>query len=95
MTNTKIDEIIASELQQLNVTRSTDVGTSLPDPSNSMRAEPRRPCYACGGQHGSVGAGLLCLESEITKLRRVLAPVLKLRAEVAALPPSRVKERGR
>jgi hypothetical protein len=49
----------------------------MTDPTNDMRPEPRRKCVACGSEHGSVGAGILCLENEIVVLRG------KLRAAMA------------
>lgn len=39
----------------------------------SMLPDRPRACVACGGGHGSVGAGRLCLEAEVKRLRIVLA----------------------
>lgn len=77
------------------MSRSTDLGQPMPDPTNDMRAEPDPHCIACGHHHGSVGAHIRCLEVHLIRAQNELAPVRKLRAEVAALPTSHVKERGR
>ena len=75
--------------------RPIDIGPALPDPTNDMKPEPRPMCIACGRYHGGVNEGRVCLEREVLRLRARLAPIDRLRAEIAALPPSRVKERGR
>lgn len=80
----------------------------MPDLTNDMTPEPRRPCIACGGPHGSINERILCLENAVTILRgerrelvrerddlmKEIEPRRRLRAEVAALPPSTVKLRG-
>ena len=37
------------------------------------RAEPIPRCVACGAVHGGVGAGRLCLENEVRRLRALLS----------------------
>ena len=44
-----------------------------PPPHADTRAEPRRGCIACGAIHGGVGAGFICLENEVRRLRALLA----------------------
>lgn len=42
-------------------------------PHGSTAAEKPRACVGCGGYHGSVGVGRLCLEATVRALRaRVL-----------------------
>lgn len=38
-------------------------------PHGSTAAEKPRPCVGCGGYHGSVGVGRLCLEATVIALR--------------------------
>ena len=57
-----------------------------PAPSLAFTKPPERPhtCAACGSYHGSVGAGLLCLEHALTKARgevkRLVGRVFELEA---------------
>lgn len=37
------------------------------------KPRPLPKCIACGAVHGGVGAGILCLENEILRLRGVIA----------------------
>lgn len=39
------------------------------DPTNDMRPDKPRPCVACSGHHGSVGAGFNCLEGSVVTYR--------------------------
>ncbi|MGA7123735.1 MAG: hypothetical protein WBY94_26760 [Polyangiaceae bacterium] len=43
------------------------------DPSNDMRVLPPKPCEGCGkAAHGSVNAGILCLQESLRKARAEL-----------------------
>jgi hypothetical protein len=67
----------------------------MPDKSNSMTPEPRERCVGCGGIHGSIGLEIHCLRQRIRLLTIEVTPYRRLRAEVATLPLSHVKERGK
>jgi hypothetical protein len=63
----------------------------MPDLTNPMTPEPRRPCVACHHIHGGVNAEMNCMREEILRLRSEFAEFqrfLRMRAEIRALPPS-------
>lgn len=66
-------------------TLSTGVGTPQPDPTNDMRAPAPGMCHGCGGYHGSVNAGMKCLENVLAAARALLSyKDRKIRALVEA-----------
>jgi hypothetical protein len=68
----------------------------MPDPTNDFtKPEPRVPCAGCGQIHGGVNVEMNCMRARIRALEAELAPIYRMRAENAALPPSNVSRRGR
>jgi len=43
-----------------------------PPSHDDERPKPLPKCIACGAVHGGVGAGFLCLENEVRRLRAIL-----------------------
>jgi len=88
----KIEDIVASELAQIQV--MGDVGVAQPDPSNDMRVAPAPLCEVCGRYHGGVNAMIACA---LGRVRQLTARVAELEAELAARPPffEGLDEKGR
>lgn len=59
----KVDDIVAGEVAQLEISKGTDLGAATPDPTNDMRATPDAPCTACKQRHKGLGARFACLEA--------------------------------
>lgn len=70
MSQSKIDEVVAGELLQLQV-RSGDVGVAQPDPSNDMRTTPEPLCKGCNGRHRGVNEQLHCLRTQLDIARQL------------------------
>jgi hypothetical protein len=75
----------------------------MSDPTNDFRVTEPPACVGCHGpNHGSVNVERLCLIAAVEALRaeraellEELAPIRRIRAEVAALAPSHVNARGK
>ncbi len=61
-----IAEAVAAESALL----TTGAQRDTTDPTNNYRVKPPPPCFACGGTHGSVNQGFLCLQLTLRANRR-------------------------